>query len=96
MGDELEKEDPNFNPMNIETFRDKKKLEERGLLELYNLAMSDFKQQNMPALRPIPTLFYSVSVFLIIIVVCLAFGIPLLSKLRTCLTHVCSPVIGHR
>ena len=76
--DECE-EDPSFNPMKLEPFRNREYCEQKGLLELHQLAMSDFKQQNMPAWRPIPTLFYSMTIFFIIAVVCFAFGVPLLS-----------------
>jgi len=82
MEDEREiKEDPSFNPMHIEDFQDEKKCQERGAPHLYELAKSEFKQQNMTAWRPIPTLCYSVGIFVAISIVCFAFGIPLLSIL---------------
>ena len=72
-------EDPNFNPMHIEDFFDEEQCKEKGEPELYNLAKSNFKQQNMSSWRPVPTLCYSVGIFLVITVISLAFGIPLLS-----------------
>ncbi len=79
MGDENDiKEDPNFNPMRLEKFQDRKYCEDLKAPELYDLAMSKFKQQNMDAWRPIPTLFYSVGIFVAIILICLTFGIALL------------------
>ena len=72
------KEDPQFNPMHIEEFHNRKKCEEKGLLQLYELATSNFKQQSMPAWRPIPTLLYSISIFVAITILSLSLGIALL------------------
>ena len=81
MGDEHDNEDKNFNPMNLKRYLNKEECERAGLLELHTLATSEFKQQNMDAWRPIPTLSYSVGIFLAIATICVAFGIPLLGNI---------------
>jgi len=80
MEDEIE--DANFNPMHIKDFLDREKCEQRGAPQLYELAKSNFKQQNMSAWRPVPTLCYSVGVFIVIILVSLGFGIPLIGTAK--------------
>jgi hypothetical protein len=77
-----DKEDPNFNPMRIEDFKDLDYCKRKGAERLYTLANSNFRQQNMAAIRPIPTVCYSVSIFIIIIILCLSFGITTISNLQ--------------
>jgi len=82
MDENPDRDDPNFNPMQIDEFRDLDYCKRKGAEQLYTLANSNFKQQNMAAVRPIPTLCYSVSVFVIIIVLCFSFGITTVGNLR--------------
>ena len=79
MADDYEKDDESFNPMKISKFQNKEECAKNNVPQLYDLAMSNFKQQNMTAWRPIPTLLYTISIFLIIIAIGIAFGVPLLS-----------------
>jgi len=67
--------------MHLEDYLDEEKCKEKGVPKLYALAKSNFRQQNMDALRPIPTLCYSISVFIIIAVLAFVFGIPILGNL---------------
>ena len=93
MAEDNEKEDPNFNPMDISKYKDRKYCEENNILPLHALAMSNFKQQNMPAWRPIPSLLYSVSIFLVVAAIGIAFGVPLLSNISCLLLLVLSSQI---
>lgn len=72
--------DSKFNPMRIEEFLDVENCERLGNLRLYELAKSKFKQQNMVAWRPVPTWCYSVSIFVIISLLCFILGAILLSN----------------
>lgn len=77
MEDDYGNVEGSFNPMNLKKFI--KEMEEAKKPELAELAQSNFKQQNMPAWRPIPTLYYSVCMFCVIIIVCLPLGIAIIS-----------------
>eukprot|EP00826_Nyctotherus_ovalis_P066179 TRINITY_DN9761_c0_g1_i7.p1 TRINITY_DN9761_c0_g1~~TRINITY_DN9761_c0_g1_i7.p1 ORF type:complete len:349 (+),score=32.87 TRINITY_DN9761_c0_g1_i7:184-1230(+) len=78
MYEDYGEDNPLFNPMHIEDFLDEEKCRQRGAPHLYALAKSNFRQQNMAALRPVPTLCYSISVFVLIAAAAFAFGIPIL------------------
>jgi hypothetical protein len=79
MEEEYGNTEGSFNTMNLKKFI--ADMERANKPELAELAKSEFKQQNMPAWRPIPTLGYSICMFLVVIIVCLPLGIGIISKL---------------
>ena len=77
MTEESDKEDKNFNPMHIEYFYNEVTCRRLGAPQLYELAKSNFKQQNLPAWRPVPTLCYSIGMFVFIALLSFILGISL-------------------